>query len=64
MSFLYLFTFSAPWLPWVILSLGWVLGQDPVDDLIGIGIGLWGGREGGREEEKDFVLDWKSFFFH
>ena len=39
MSFLYLFTFSAPWLPWVILSLGWVLGQDPVDDLIGIGIG-------------------------
>ena len=27
MSFLYLFTFSAPWLPWVILLLGWFLGQ-------------------------------------
>jgi hypothetical protein len=40
MTFLYLFTFSAPWLPWVILTLGWVLGQDPVDDLIGIGIGI------------------------
>lgn len=39
MSFLYLFTFSAPWLPWVILSLVWVLGQDPMDDLLGIVVG-------------------------
>tara|TARA_R110002050_G_scaffold195474_3_gene330297 strand:- start:1125 stop:1700 length:576 start_codon:yes stop_codon:yes gene_type:complete len=39
MSFLYLFTFSAPYLPWVILGFGWVIGQNPVHDLLGIGVG-------------------------
>lgn len=39
MSFLGLFTFNAPYLPWVILGFGLMLGQSPVFDLLGILIG-------------------------
>lgn len=39
MSFLGLFTFNAPYLPWVILGFGLLLGQSPVFDLLGILIG-------------------------
>ena len=39
MSFLGLFTFTAPYLPWVILGFGLMLGQSPVFDLLGILIG-------------------------
>ena len=39
MSFLGLFTFNAPYLPWVILGFGLLLGQNPVFDLLGILIG-------------------------
>merc|ERR1711879_159225 len=39
MSFLGLFTFSAPYLPWVILGFGLLLGQSPMHDLLGIAAG-------------------------
>jgi len=39
MSFLGLFTFTAPYLPWVILGFGMMLGQNPVFDALGIVIG-------------------------
>lgn len=39
MSFLGLFPFYAPWLPWVILGFGMLLGQSPVFDLLGIFVG-------------------------
>lgn len=39
MSFLGLFTFTAPYLPWVILGFGVMLGQSPIYDLLGLGVG-------------------------
>jgi len=36
LSFLGLFEFTAPFLPWVILAFGVMLGQSPVFDLLGI----------------------------
>lgn len=39
MSFLGLFTFNAPYLPWVILGFGLLLGQSPLYDLLGIAVG-------------------------
>jgi len=39
MSFLGLFTFNAPYLPWVILGFGTLLGQSPVSDLLGLAVG-------------------------
>jgi Derlin-2/3 len=36
MNFLELFTFKAPYLPWVILGFGYLLGQSPIFDLLGI----------------------------
>jgi Derlin-2/3 len=39
MSFLGLFNFSAPYLPWVLLAFSWVLGSSPLVDLLGIGAG-------------------------
>jgi len=39
LSFLGLFDFSAPYLPWVILGFGYFLGQSPVFDLMGIAVG-------------------------
>ena len=39
MSFLGLFTFTAPYLPWVILGFGVLLGQSPVFDLLGVAVG-------------------------
>jgi Derlin-2/3 len=39
LSFLGLFNFTAPYLPWVILGFGMVLGQNPVFDLLGIVVG-------------------------
>jgi Derlin-2/3 len=39
MSFLYLFHFTAPWLPWVLMLFGFLLGQPPVYDLLGIVVG-------------------------
>lgn len=40
MSFLGLFTFNAPYLPWVILGFGLMLGQSPVFDLLGALLGV------------------------
>jgi len=39
MSFLGLFTFRAPYLPWVILAFGMLLDQSPLFDLLGIAVG-------------------------
>jgi len=39
MSFLGLFTFTAPYLPWVILGVGLLLDQTPIFDLLGIAVG-------------------------
>jgi Derlin-2/3 len=39
MSFLGLFNFSAPYLPWVLLAFSWVLGSSPLVDLLGIAAG-------------------------
>jgi len=39
MSFLGLFNFPAPYLPWVILGFGLFLGHSPIFDLLGIVIG-------------------------
>ncbi len=39
MSFLGLFQFRAPYLPWVLLGFSTLLGNSPVIDLIGIGVG-------------------------
>eukprot|EP00126_Sphaerothecum_destruens_P000065 Sdes_comp10084_c0_seq1m1681 len=39
MSFLGLFTFSAPFLPWVLLSFALLMGNAPVVDVIGIIVG-------------------------
>ena len=39
MSFLGLFVFTAPFLPWVLLAFSWVLGSSPVLDLLGIATG-------------------------
>ena len=39
MSFLGLFTFTAPYLPWVLLSFALLMGNAPVVDIIGIVVG-------------------------
>ncbi|KAG1673089.1 hypothetical protein FOA52_013159 [Chlamydomonas sp. UWO 241] len=39
MSLLGIFTFTAPFLPWVLLGFSVVLGHSPVVDLLGIGAG-------------------------
>lgn len=39
MNFLGLFTFSAPYLPWVLLSFSFLLGNNPMVDLLGILVG-------------------------
>jgi hypothetical protein len=39
MSFLGLFTFTAPYLPWVLLSFSALLGNDALVDCLGIAIG-------------------------
>lgn len=39
MQFLGLFTFTAPYLPWVLLSFSFLLGNDLLVDLLGIGVG-------------------------
>ena len=39
MSFLGLFTFTAPYLPWVLLGFSFLLGNDAMVDSLGIGIG-------------------------
>ncbi|KAL6051717.1 Derlin [Balamuthia mandrillaris] len=39
MSFLGLFTFTAPYLPWVILGFGLLLGHSPLYDLLGLAFG-------------------------
>lgn len=39
MSFLGLFNFTAPWLPWVLLLFSVMLGSSPVVDLLGMGAG-------------------------
>eukprot|EP01117_Protostelium_nocturnum_P000852 TRINITY_DN1111_c0_g1_i1.p1 TRINITY_DN1111_c0_g1~~TRINITY_DN1111_c0_g1_i1.p1 ORF type:complete len:237 (-),score=26.53 TRINITY_DN1111_c0_g1_i1:43-753(-) len=39
MSFLGLFNFPAPYLPWVILAFGYLLGQSPMHDVLGIVVG-------------------------
>jgi len=39
LNFLGLFTFTAPYLPWVILAFGYLLNQSPLHDLLGIGVG-------------------------
>jgi Derlin-2/3 len=39
MSFLGLFNFTAPYLPWVLLGFSVLLGSSPVVDLLGIAVG-------------------------
>jgi Derlin-2/3 len=39
MNFLGLFTFTAPYLPWVLFSFSYLLGNDGSADLLGIGVG-------------------------
>jgi len=39
MSFLGLFTFNAPYLPWVILGFGVLFGQSLISDLLGLFVG-------------------------
>lgn len=39
MSFLGLFNFSAPYLPWVLLAFSTLLGSSPLVDLLGMGAG-------------------------
>jgi len=39
LSFLGLFTFSAPYLPWVIIGFGLLLNHSPVSDLLGVAVG-------------------------
>eukprot|EP00027_Filamoeba_sp_ATCC50430_P010686 CAMPEP_0168562202 /NCGR_PEP_ID=MMETSP0413-20121227/11997_1 /TAXON_ID=136452 /ORGANISM="Filamoeba nolandi, Strain NC-AS-23-1" /LENGTH=183 /DNA_ID=CAMNT_0008593613 /DNA_START=128 /DNA_END=679 /DNA_ORIENTATION=- len=39
MNFLELLNFRAPYLPWVILGFGVLLGQSPVSDILGIIVG-------------------------
>eukprot|EP01089_Gocevia_fonbrunei_P020217 TRINITY_DN7468_c0_g1_i1.p1 TRINITY_DN7468_c0_g1~~TRINITY_DN7468_c0_g1_i1.p1 ORF type:complete len:237 (+),score=20.93 TRINITY_DN7468_c0_g1_i1:147-857(+) len=39
MSFLGLFTFTAPYLPWVMLGFGILWGQSPLYDLLGLAVG-------------------------
>eukprot|EP00271_Cylindrocystis_brebissonii_P020769 TRINITY_DN703_c1_g3_i1.p1 TRINITY_DN703_c1_g3~~TRINITY_DN703_c1_g3_i1.p1 ORF type:complete len:235 (+),score=32.65 TRINITY_DN703_c1_g3_i1:235-939(+) len=39
MSFLGLFSFTAPYLPWVLLAFSVMLGSSPVVDLLGMGVG-------------------------
>lgn len=39
MNFLGLFQFTAPYLPWVILGFGLLLGQSPLMDILGIVVG-------------------------
>ena len=39
MNFLGLFTFTAPYLPWVLLAFSFVLGNNGVVDVVGIAVG-------------------------
>lgn len=39
LSFLGLFNFSAPYLPWVIIGFGLLLNHSPVSDLLGVVVG-------------------------
>eukprot|EP01087_Luapelamoeba_hula_P020212 TRINITY_DN6858_c0_g1_i1.p1 TRINITY_DN6858_c0_g1~~TRINITY_DN6858_c0_g1_i1.p1 ORF type:complete len:237 (+),score=36.14 TRINITY_DN6858_c0_g1_i1:155-865(+) len=39
MNFLGLFTFTAPYLPWVILGFGYILHQQAIYDVLGIAVG-------------------------
>jgi len=39
MSFLGLFTFTAPYLPWLLLSFSALLGHEGITDIVGIAIG-------------------------
>ncbi len=38
-SLLDLVTFSAPWLPWALLAFGAAMGNDPLQDALGIAVG-------------------------
>ena len=44
MSFLGLFSFTAPYLPWVLLIFSVMLGSSPVVDLLGMAAGRGPGR--------------------
>lgn len=51
LSFLGLFNFTAPYLPWVLLAFSVVLRSSPVVDLLGMAVGacrLWWERGGGE----------------
>eukprot|EP00013_Stygamoeba_regulata_P011334 CAMPEP_0177671588 /NCGR_PEP_ID=MMETSP0447-20121125/24805_1 /TAXON_ID=0 /ORGANISM="Stygamoeba regulata, Strain BSH-02190019" /LENGTH=213 /DNA_ID=CAMNT_0019179033 /DNA_START=221 /DNA_END=862 /DNA_ORIENTATION=- len=39
MNFLFVFDFTAPWLPWVIMAFGFLLGNSPLYDLLGVLVG-------------------------
>lgn len=39
LSFLGVFTFTAPYLPWVLLAFSMMLGSSPIPDLLGMGAG-------------------------
>jgi hypothetical protein len=53
LSFLGIFTFTAPYLPWVLLGFSLMLGSSPKVDLLGMVAGGWGcgGRGGGSGAE-------------
>lgn len=42
LSFLGIFTFTAPYLPWVLLGFSLMLGSSPKVDLLGMVAGAWG----------------------
>lgn len=45
LSFLGIFNFTAPYLPWVLLAFSLVLGNSPVVDLMGMAAGEQGERQ-------------------
>lgn len=52
LSFLGIFTFTAPYLPWVLLAFSLMLGNSPVVDLLGMAAGGWGGWARGSLRQK------------
>jgi Derlin-2/3 len=41
LSFLGVFNFTAPYLPWVLLVFSLMLGSSPLVDLLGMAAGRW-----------------------
>ncbi len=58
LSFLGIFNFTAPYLPWVLLAFSLMLGSSPVVDLMGMaaGRGRWDGRGARRSANLPTVV--------